>query len=84
MDTEADLPRANVRRIVKQKITELKGTGAGDIHLNRDALTALSESCRVFIHLVSATANDICLGNKRQTIRVDDVNRRKRQTYFIL
>ena len=73
MDTDADLPRSNVRRIVKQKVTELKGTGGSDIHLNRDALTALSEACRVFIHLISATANDICLESKRQTIAVDDV-----------
>mmetsp|Transcript_6895 Transcript_6895/g.23724 ORF Transcript_6895/g.23724 Transcript_6895/m.23724 type:complete len:190 (+) Transcript_6895:208-777(+) len=73
MNTDSDLPRSNVRRIVKQKITELKGVGGSDIHLNRDALTALSEACRVFIHLISATANDICLENKRQTISVDDV-----------
>ncbi|QDZ19818.1 transcription factor CBF/NF-Y domain-containing protein [Chloropicon primus] len=73
MDTDADLPRSNVRRIVKQKITELKGTGGPDIHLNRDALTALSEACRVFIHLISATANDICVESKRQTISVGDV-----------
>lgn len=73
MDTEADLPRSNVRRIVKQKITELKGTGGADIHLNRDALTALGEACRVFIHLLSATANEICTDAKRQTISVDDV-----------
>lgn len=73
MDTEADLPRSNVRRIVKQKLTELKGTSGNDIHLNRDALTALGEAARVFIHLLSATANDICLEQKRQTISVDDV-----------
>eukprot|EP00213_Chloropicon_mariensis_P000577 CAMPEP_0197472614 /NCGR_PEP_ID=MMETSP1309-20131121/3821_1 /TAXON_ID=464262 /ORGANISM="Genus nov. species nov., Strain RCC998" /LENGTH=193 /DNA_ID=CAMNT_0043011263 /DNA_START=82 /DNA_END=663 /DNA_ORIENTATION=- len=73
MDTEADLPRSNVRRIVKQKLTELKGTSGSDIHLNRDALTALGESARVFIHLLSATANDICLDKKRQTISVDDI-----------
>ena len=73
MDTEADLPRSNVRRIVKQKLTELKGTSGSDIPLNRDALTALGESARVFIHLLSATANDICLDKKRQTISVDDI-----------
>jgi len=73
MDTENDLPRSNVRRIVKQKITQLKGASGTDVSLNKDALTALTESCRVFIHLLSATANDICLGNKRQTISVEDV-----------
>ena len=73
MDTDADLPRSNVRRIVKQKLTELKGTSGSDINVNRDALTALGEAARVFIHLLSATANDICTEQKRQTISVDDV-----------
>ena len=72
MNTESDLPRSNVRRIVKAKLAELKG-GGGDIHINKEAIAALSECARVFVHLLSATANDVCGERKRQTINVQDV-----------
>ncbi|KAA8544248.1 hypothetical protein F0562_022260 [Nyssa sinensis] len=69
-DTEG-LPKAIVRRMVKDKLSQLS-TG-GDIPVLREALQAFSESSRIFIHYLSATANDICKESKRQTINADDV-----------
>ncbi|KAI7983138.1 DNA polymerase epsilon subunit 3 [Camellia lanceoleosa] len=66
-----ELPKAIVRRVVKEKLSQL--SNAGDISVFREALQAFSESARIFIHYLSATANDICKESKRQTINADDV-----------
>ncbi|CAL5352586.1 unnamed protein product [Camellia sinensis] len=66
-----ELPKAIVRRVVKEKLSQLSKDG--DISVFREALQAFSESARIFIHYLSATANDICKESKRQTINADDV-----------
>ncbi|PKI40513.1 DNA polymerase epsilon subunit 3 [Punica granatum] len=66
-----ELPKAIVRRVVKEKLSHCSDTG--DISLHKDALLAFSESARIFIHYLSATANDICKESRRQTINADDV-----------
>ncbi|CAM8892281.1 unnamed protein product [Rhodiola kirilowii] len=66
-----ELPKAIVRRVVKEKISQC--SDAGDMYLHKDALLAFSESARIFIHYLSATANDICKESKRQTMNADDV-----------
>ncbi|XP_059627642.1 DNA polymerase II subunit B4 [Cornus florida] len=66
-----ELPKAIVRRVVKNKLSQF--SGQGDISVLREALQAFSESARIFIHYLSATANDICKESKRQTINADDV-----------
>ncbi|KAL9660478.1 hypothetical protein QQ045_025293 [Rhodiola kirilowii] len=66
-----ELPKAIVRRVVKEKISQC--SDAGDMSLHKDALLAFSESARIFIHYLSATANDICKESKRQTMNADDV-----------
>ncbi|KAJ1703158.1 hypothetical protein LUZ63_002937 [Rhynchospora breviuscula] len=66
-----ELPRAIVRRLVKEKLSDL--AGKEDVNVNKDALLAFGESARIFIHYLSATANDICKESKRQTINVEDV-----------
>ncbi|KAF3437885.1 hypothetical protein FNV43_RR20641 [Rhamnella rubrinervis] len=66
-----ELPRAIVRRVVKDKLNQCSPDG--DINVHKDALLAFSESARIFIHYLSATANDICKESKRQTISGDDV-----------
>ncbi|GMP88426.1 hypothetical protein CsSME_00040420 [Camellia sinensis var. sinensis] len=66
-----ELPKAIVRRVVKEKLSQLSNDG--DISVFREALQAFSESARIFIHYLSATANDICKESKRQTINADDV-----------
>lgn len=72
-ETDVDLPRALIRRIVKEKLTELAGDDSKDYSINKDALTALSESTKVFISLIASTANDICQEKRRQTVNADDI-----------
>ncbi|XXG88411.1 hypothetical protein AAC387_Pa12g0622 [Persea americana] len=70
--TEAEeLPRTIVRRVVKDKLSQ--SSDGEDVILHKDALLAFSESARIFIHYLSATANDICKESKRQIINADDV-----------
>ncbi|KAF8403306.1 hypothetical protein HHK36_011408 [Tetracentron sinense] len=66
-----ELPRTIVRRVVKEKLSQ--SSNEQDISLHKDSLLAFSESARIFIHYLSATANDICKESKRQTINADDV-----------
>lgn len=48
-----ELPKAIVRRIVKDKLSDCSDDG--DININKDSLLAFSESARIFIHYLSAT-----------------------------
>ncbi|KAJ4846742.1 hypothetical protein Tsubulata_010225 [Turnera subulata] len=66
-----ELPKAIVRRVVKDKLSQCSPDS--DFIVHRDALLAFSESARIFIHYLSATANDICKESKRQTMNADDV-----------
>ena len=77
-----DLPRAHIKRIVKKKLTELmnegfagdgKGGKGPDGNVQKEALQAFSECAKIFIHYLTATANDICRDGKLQTISVEDV-----------
>ncbi|CAI9271731.1 unnamed protein product [Lactuca saligna] len=67
-----ELPKAIVKRLVKDKLSQLSQDG-GEIQVLKDSLLAFSESSRIFIHYLSATANDICKESKRQTISAEDV-----------
>ncbi|OEL12638.1 hypothetical protein BAE44_0026343 [Dichanthelium oligosanthes] len=74
--TEAEveeLPKAIVRRLVKDKLAHIAGGEGAEVIVNKDAMTAFAESARIFIHYLSATANDMCKETKRQTINADDV-----------
>lgn len=74
--TEAEvgeLPRAIVRRLVKDKLAQVAGGDGAEVIVNKDAMAAFAESARIFIHYLSATANDMCKESKRQTISADDV-----------
>ncbi|OIT23898.1 PREDICTED: DNA polymerase epsilon subunit 3-like [Nicotiana attenuata] len=68
---QESLPKTIVRRLVKDKLSQLSTDT--DISLLRDSLLAFSESARIFIHYLSATANDTCKESKRQTINAEDV-----------
>ncbi|XP_010906971.1 DNA polymerase II subunit B4 isoform X2 [Elaeis guineensis] len=73
-----ELPRAIVQRVVKDKLAELSSGGRRrggqeEVNVHKDALLAFAESARIFIHYLSATANDICKESKRQTINAEDV-----------
>ncbi|KAH9699742.1 CBFD NFYB HMF domain-containing protein [Citrus sinensis] len=66
-----ELPKTIVRRVVKDKLHNCSPDT--DISVHKDALLAFCESARIFIHYLSATANDICKESKRQTINAEDV-----------
>lgn len=48
-----ELPKAIVRRIVKDKLSECSPDY--DIHVHKEASMAFAESARIFIHYLSAT-----------------------------
>jgi DNA polymerase epsilon subunit 3 len=58
--TEAEveeLPKAIVRRLVKDKLAHVAGGGEGaEVIVNKDAMAAFAESARIFIHYLSATS----------------------------
>ncbi|GFP92257.1 DNA polymerase epsilon subunit 3 [Phtheirospermum japonicum] len=66
-----ELPKAIVRRVVKEKLSQLSTDS--EISVLRDSLLAFSESARIFIHYLSATANDTCKESNRQIINAEDV-----------
>uniref|UniRef100_A0A7N0U6V3 Transcription factor CBF/NF-Y/archaeal histone domain-containing protein n=1 Tax=Kalanchoe fedtschenkoi TaxID=63787 RepID=A0A7N0U6V3_KALFE len=65
------LPKTIVRRVVKEKLSDLSDDGPVMVH--KDAVLAFSEAARVFIHYLSATANDICKESRRQIVNAEDV-----------
>ncbi|KAI9072692.1 hypothetical protein QN277_002908 [Acacia crassicarpa] len=75
-----ELPKAIVRRVVKDELSRCSHDG--DISIHKDALLAFSESARIFIHYLSATANDICKESKRQIISADDVFKALEETEY--
>jgi DNA polymerase epsilon subunit 3 len=84
MSGEAEtLPLAHVKRVVKAKLAEVTaGSGAApggeakkEVTVQKDALAALAEAGRIFIHYLTGTANELCQEGKRQTINADDVLR---------
>jgi DNA polymerase epsilon subunit 3 len=57
--TEAEvdeLPRAIVRRLVKDKLSHVAGGDGAEVIVNKDAMVAFAESARIFIHYLSATS----------------------------
>eukprot|EP00191_Tetraselmis_sp_GSL018_P014419 CAMPEP_0177581974 /NCGR_PEP_ID=MMETSP0419_2-20121207/2452_1 /TAXON_ID=582737 /ORGANISM="Tetraselmis sp., Strain GSL018" /LENGTH=181 /DNA_ID=CAMNT_0019071089 /DNA_START=302 /DNA_END=843 /DNA_ORIENTATION=- len=75
-EPETELPKAQVKRIVKAAIQEAanrSGASEKEHTISKDALLAFSESAKVFVHYLTATANDICRESKRQTISGRDV-----------
>lgn len=85
MDTTTDLPKSQVKRIVKAKLRELY-TGEDAFKRNaaisKDALTAFAESGRVFISHVTAAAADVCRDHKRSTVTGDDILQAMRNVQF--
>jgi DNA polymerase epsilon subunit 3 len=71
-DIETELPRAQVKRLAKLALQKQSNSDK-DFTVSKDALLALSESTKIFIHYLTATANDICKASKRQTISAKDV-----------
>jgi len=80
--SDDNLPAAHIKRLAKHKLNELMAELGPDAkgnkqegNLQKEALAAFNESAKIFIHYLTATANDLCRDGKRQTISVDDVFR---------
>eukprot|EP01024_Parvocaulis_polyphysoides_P055928 TRINITY_DN5801_c0_g1_i1.p2 TRINITY_DN5801_c0_g1~~TRINITY_DN5801_c0_g1_i1.p2 ORF type:complete len:206 (+),score=53.81 TRINITY_DN5801_c0_g1_i1:44-661(+) len=76
MSDDLELPKAVIKRIVKNKLSSLNDSSAEnrkDYQVNKDALLAFSESTKVFIQYVACLANEHCKKAKRSTLQVDDV-----------
>ena len=87
--SEDSLPAAHIKRLVKHKLSELMAEHGRDAkgnvpegHVQKEALAAFNESAKIFIHYLTATANEFCRDGKRQTISVDDVFRAIEETEF--
>jgi len=74
---DADLPKALLKRLIKAKLQDVEkakgGDGTRDFQVNKDALLAIGEAAKLFIHYLTAAANDNCKDAKRQTISADDI-----------
>lgn len=70
---EVELPKALVKRLIKNKLSELSGDPHKEYQVNKDALLAFSESAKVFISFIASTANDICKEKHRHTLNAEDV-----------
>eukprot|EP01023_Acetabularia_acetabulum_P055989 TRINITY_DN648_c0_g1_i7.p2 TRINITY_DN648_c0_g1~~TRINITY_DN648_c0_g1_i7.p2 ORF type:complete len:204 (-),score=50.16 TRINITY_DN648_c0_g1_i7:253-864(-) len=72
MSDDLELPKAVVKRIVKNKLSSLS-EGGENHQVNKDALLAFNESTKVFIQYVACLANEHCKKAKRSTLQVDDI-----------
>ena len=65
--------KAKLTALMNEGGPDAKGNKAPDGHVQKEALLAFGECAKIFIHILTSTANDICRDGKRQTISVDDV-----------
>jgi DNA polymerase epsilon subunit 3 len=74
---DADLPKALLKRLIKGRLQEAErlrgGDASRDFQVNKDALLAFGEAGKLFVHYLTAAANDVCKEAKRQTVSADDV-----------
>jgi DNA polymerase epsilon subunit 3 len=74
---DEELPRAHIKRLVKNKLSTLDNVDAKGVtfepSIQKDALHAYGECAKIFIHYITATANEISRDHKRSTISAEDV-----------
>ena len=69
-----DLPRALIKRLMKHEIQKFthfdlsQNSKRFEPSIAKDALDAVQQAAKIFIHYVTSTANDICLESKRSTV----------------
>ncbi|KFM27262.1 SPX domain-containing protein 2 [Auxenochlorella protothecoides] len=72
--TDAEIPKALLKRLIKAKLSTVAGADpTRDYQIHKDALLAFQEAAKIFIHYLTATANDVCRDARRQTISAEDV-----------
>ena len=85
--TTDDLPRAHVKRLMKHHLSQFQHVDAKtaqqfEPNIAKDALDGVQQACKIFIHYLTSTANDICTESKRSTLSADDVIRAVREIDF--
>ena len=75
MSDEVNLPQTNVKRIVQAKLEALSAAEGGNkkYSVSRDALLAMAEGGKVFVHYLTTLASEACKESKRATISAKDV-----------
>ena len=68
-----DLPRAHIKRLMKHHLSQFahvdsKTAQAFEPNIAKDALDGVQQACKIFIHYLTSTANDICAESKRSTL----------------
>jgi histone H3/H4 len=71
--TTDDLPRAHVKRLMKHHLSQFihvdsKTAQQFEPNIAKDALGGVQQACKIFIHYLTSTANDICTESKRSTL----------------
>ena len=71
--TTDDLPRAHVKRLMKHHLSQFQHVDAKtaqqfEPNIAKDALDGVQQACKIFIHYLTSTANDICAESKRSTL----------------
>jgi histone H3/H4 len=71
--TTDDLPRAHVKRLMKHHLSQFihvdsKTAQQFEPNIAKDALDGVQQACKIFIHYLTSTANDICAESKRSTL----------------
>ena len=71
--TTDDLPRAHVKRLMKHHLSQFthvdsKTAQQFEPNIAKDALDGVQQACKIFIHYLTSTANDICTESKRSTL----------------
>ncbi|CAL6391876.1 unnamed protein product [Bathycoccus prasinos] len=82
-----DLPRAHIKRLMKHHLSQFTHVDAKtaqpfEPNIAKDALDGVQQACKIFIHYLTSTANDICAESKRSTLSADDVIRAVREIDF--
>jgi len=85
--TTDDLPRAHIKRLMKHHLSQFahvdsKTAQQFEPNIAKDALDGVQQACKIFIHYLTSTANDICTESKRSTLSADDVIRAVREIDF--
>ena len=68
-----DLPRAHIKRLMKHHLSQFTHVDAKtaqpfEPNIAKDALDGVQQACKIFIHYLTSTANDICAESKRSTL----------------
>jgi histone H3/H4 len=71
--TTDDLPRAHIKRLMKHHLSQFlhvdsKTAQQFEPNIAKDALDGVQQACKIFIHYLTSTANDICTESKRSTL----------------